>query len=251
MLSLKYYILKSKYLEDNSAGLIQDDDLVFVQETGELYNRNTKFGADDYCIFYYDNIKNSRDPTYNGKITGANNVFIVKSGTVFTVQQVISSGNNTINRAVYLETANNNSIACNTIDISVSKQNYAITASLTTEQIPITFKTINGSTITGEGDIIVIPEIGENGNWYINGEDTGKPARGASGVSLGEIELASYLSTDEGSENRAISQKIVSLELNNVKEEIEQIQNTNVFLTEEQYNSIEPDSNKLYFIYEE
>lgn len=251
MLSLKYYILKSKYDEDYTAGLIQDDDLVFVQETGELFTHNTKFGVDDYCIFYYDNIQDSGNPMYDGKLTNANNVFIVKNGTVFNVQQTISSGNNIIYRAIYLEASDNNNINYNIIDISVSRLNYSLTASITTKQIPITFKTINGSSIIGEGDIIVIPEIGENGNWYINGEDTGKPARGASGVSLGEIELASYLSTDEGSDNRAISQKAVSLELNNIKEDIEQIQNTNIFLTEEQYNSIEPDSNKLYFIYEE
>ena len=27
----------------------------------------------------------------------------------------------------------------------------------------------------------VTPNIGDNGNWYINGEDTGKPARGPQG----------------------------------------------------------------------
>ena len=52
--------------------------------------------------------------------------------------------------------------------------------------------------------------IGENGNWFINGVDTGKPSRGEAGVSLGDVILSHELSVEEGSENRVLSQKIVS-----------------------------------------
>jgi hypothetical protein len=77
-------------------------------------------------------------------------------------------------------------------------------------------KTLNGVSVLGGGNIDVAPTIGENGNWYINGEDTGKPAKGkdgADGVSLGEIALVQSLDTSAGSENKVISQKIVSKEL--------------------------------------
>lgn len=77
------------------------------------------------------------------------------------------------------------------------------------------------------------PEIGENGNWYINGIDTGKSAKGtdgkdgqpgkdgADGVSLGEIALVQELDTGAGSENKVISQKIISKKISDVKKYME------------------------------
>lgn len=62
----------------------------------------------------------------------------------------------------------------------------------------------------------ITPTIGENGNWFINGEDTGKPAKGrdgADGVSLGEIALVQETGTESGSENKVMSQKAVSEKL--------------------------------------
>ena len=62
----------------------------------------------------------------------------------------------------------------------------------------------------------ITPTIGENGNWFINGEDTGKPANGkdgADGVSLGEIALVQETGTESGSENKVMSQKAVSEKL--------------------------------------
>ena len=41
-----------------------------------------------------------------------------------------------------------------------------------------TFDVLNGK----DGGEAAAPEIGENGNWFINGEDTGKPSRGADGA---------------------------------------------------------------------
>lgn len=41
---------------------------------------------------------------------------------------------------------------------------------------------LNGKTIMLAGLKGAAPEIGENGNWWIDGEDTGKPARGATGA---------------------------------------------------------------------
>lgn len=70
-------------------------------------------------------------------------------------------------------------------------------------------KTINGVSVLGSGNVDVAPTIGENGNWYINGKDTGKPAKGtdgkngADGVSLGEIALVQETGT--GSVQRARS----------------------------------------------
>ncbi len=62
-------------------------------------------------------------------------------------------------------------------------------------------KNINGVSLLGSGNIDVAPTIGENGNWYINGKDTGKPSKGtdgkngADGVSLGEIALVQDFSS--------------------------------------------------------
>lgn len=77
-------------------------------------------------------------------------------------------------------------------------------------------KTLNGVSVLGEGNIDVAPTIGENGNWFINGEDTGKPANGkdgADGVSLGEIALVQETGTGTGSENKVMSQSAVTKEL--------------------------------------
>ena len=41
-----------------------------------------------------------------------------------------------------------------------------------------TFDVLNGK----DGGEAATPEIGENGNWFINGEDTGRPSRGADGA---------------------------------------------------------------------
>lgn len=62
----------------------------------------------------------------------------------------------------------------------------------------------------------ITPTIGENGNWFINGVDTGKPANGkdgADGVSLGEIALVQETGTESGSDNKVMSQKAVSEKL--------------------------------------
>ena len=69
----------------------------------------------------------------------------------------------------------------------------------------------------------ITPTIGENGNWFINGEDTGKPAKGmdgADGVSLGEIALVQEPGTESGSENKVMSQKAVSEELTELDNKI-------------------------------
>ena len=86
-------------------------------------------------------------------------------------------------------------------------------------------KTLNGVSVLGEGNIDVAPTIGENGNWYINGEDTGKPAKGkdgADGVSLGEIALVQETGTGSGSENKVMSQAAVTKELTELEEKIEE-----------------------------
>lgn len=78
-------------------------------------------------------------------------------------------------------------------------------------------KTINGVSVLGSGNIDVAPTIGENGNWYINGKDTGKPAKGkdgADGVSLGEIALVQETGTGSGSNQKVMSQEAVTNELN-------------------------------------
>lgn len=89
-----------------------------------------------------------------------------------------------------------------------------------------TIKTLNGVPVLGSGNIDVAPTIGDNGNWFINGEDTGKPSKGtdgkngADGVSLGEIALVQETGTESGSENKVMSQKAVSTKFSELGEKI-------------------------------
>lgn len=90
-------------------------------------------------------------------------------------------------------------------------------------------KTLNGVPVLGEGNIDVAPTIGENGNWFINGKDTGKPAKGkdgADGVSLGEIALVQETGTESGSEKKVMSQAAVTKELTGLENKTEEIKNT-------------------------
>ena len=48
----------------------------------------------------------------------------------------------------------------------------------------------NGSEIQGGGEDAVIPYIGDNGNWYVNENDTGVPATGQDGMSAYEVAVA-------------------------------------------------------------
>lgn len=106
-------------------------------------------------------------------------------------------------------------------------------------------KTVNNASLLGSGNIDIAPTIGENGHWYINGVDTGKPSRGEDGVSLGEISLVQDLGTDPGSEGKVISQKGISLKIKEMEEK-------EVFLSFEEFESLqEKDPNKVYYIYEE
>lgn len=73
------------------------------------------------------------------------------------------------------------------------------------------------------------PYIGENGNWFVGGEDTGKPAQGESGVSLGEIALVQETGTDTGSENKVMSQMAVSQSLAKISSKINHENNVVTF----------------------
>ncbi len=61
--------------------------------------------------------------------------------------------------------------------------------------------------------------IGENGNWYINGEDTGKPSRGMDGLSAYEIAvslgyqgtLTDWVNTLKGKEGKSAYELAVDL----------------------------------------
>ena len=61
------------------------------------------------------------------------------------------------------------------------------------------------------------PSIGENGNWIVGGKDTGKPSRGADGVSLGEIALEQ---TTGSNQNAVMSQAAVTEVLNKNQQEV-------------------------------
>lgn len=98
-------------------------------------------------------------------------------------------------------------------------------------------KTLNGVPVLGEGNIDVAPTIGENGNWFINGKDTGKPAKGkdgADGVSLGEIALVQETGTESGSEKKVMSQAAVTKELTGLETETYPIKE--ILLLEREYN---------------
>jgi len=60
-------------------------------------------------------------------------------------------------------------------------QNDARIVSITQGTDSYTIKFTNGQTITLTNGKTPVMSIGDNGNWYINGEDTGKPSRGQDG----------------------------------------------------------------------
>lgn len=115
--------------------------------------------------------------------------------------------------------------------------------------------TIEGKSILGKGNIDLTPRIGENGNWFINGVDTGMPSRGADGVSLGEIALEQSLSTEEGSENKVVSQMGISIILNYLSDIVSNTWMTvgfnsvldGIVTVENMSTSIIPNKNNTYF----
>lgn len=76
MMELKYYKLRSKFDQDVSSGSVVTDDLVFIEDTKELYTHNTFFGQSDYCILNYDNIESSTGDPYVGNIDSTINIYI-------------------------------------------------------------------------------------------------------------------------------------------------------------------------------
>lgn len=76
MMELKYYKLRSKLDEDISSSAVVDDDLVFVEDTKEIYTHSTFFGQSDYCILNYDNIKSSTGDPFVGNINSTTNIYI-------------------------------------------------------------------------------------------------------------------------------------------------------------------------------
>lgn len=85
--------------------------------------------------------------------------------------------------------------------------------------------------------IDMTPSIGENGNWFIGGIDSGHPAKGADGVSLGEIALVQ----EEGdSEESVISQKATTnrfaeldLKANDINTNLYKISTSEIYKTED------------------
>lgn len=72
-----------------------------------------------------------------------------------------------------------------------------------------------------------------------------KGLKGDSGVSLGEVSLVQDFSTEEGSENKVISQKAIT-------EKFEDFANKIVVLTEQEYTDLPiKDEETFYYIYEE
>ena len=85
-------------------------------------------------------------------------------------------------------------------------------------------KSLDELGIQGKGDYATreelqkaTPSIGENGNWYIGGSDTGRSSKGADGVSLGEVALVQETGTGSGSEKSVMSQKTVTEKLHGLE----------------------------------
>ena len=76
MVELKYYKLKSKFNEDVESSSVTNDDLVFIEDTKELYTHGTFFGQSDYCILNYNNIASSTGDPYVGDINSTTNIYI-------------------------------------------------------------------------------------------------------------------------------------------------------------------------------
>lgn len=93
MMELKYYKLRSKLDEDISSSTVVDDDLVFVEDTKEIYTHSTFFGQNDYCILNYNNIASSTGDPYVGNINSTN--IYIQSGIFVTPATKYISGRST------------------------------------------------------------------------------------------------------------------------------------------------------------
>lgn len=76
MVELKYYKLRSKFDQDVESSSVTNDDLVFIEDTKELYTHGTFFGQDSYCILNYNNIVDSTGDPYVGNIDSTTNIYI-------------------------------------------------------------------------------------------------------------------------------------------------------------------------------
>lgn len=103
----------------------------------------------------------------------------------------------------------------------LNAKNYASVSQLSSKLDTDTYNSDKITFATKDELTKATPTIGENGNWFIGGIDSGKTSKGDSGVSLGEIALSQELSTAEGSENQVISQKVISENFNKFNDIIE------------------------------
>lgn len=135
MIKFKYYKLRAKFDEDFEAASIQTEDIVFIEDTKELYTNGHFFGKEDYCIFDYDAITEQSEQKYEGTLNLNKNVFIKVTGsTGETLLPVISTINNTVKQATYYQgimiDGQNNTLSLSVYTITVNNRGASMTAKL-------------------------------------------------------------------------------------------------------------------------
>lgn len=135
MIKFKYYKLRTKFDGDLEATSIQTEDIVFIEDTKELYTNGHFFGKEDYCIFDYDAITEQSGQKYEGTLSLNKNVFIKVTGsTGKTLLPVISTFNNTVKQATYYQgiiiDGQNNTLRLNVYTITVNNRGASMTAKL-------------------------------------------------------------------------------------------------------------------------
>lgn len=165
MMELKYYKSRSKLDEDILSGAVVDDDLVFIEDTKEIYTHGIFLAGDSYCIFNYDNIISQSGEYVSG--TSTNNLFI---------QYTTSAGKTYITPATYSKVRNLYKIYTGVITDLDSDNNLIMTVitvtynmtgrSFTAEQKQVTCNALTNDYKT------VLDNISQDTRTYITGGET-------------------------------------------------------------------------------
>lgn len=162
MMELKYYKLRSKLDEDIESSAVVDDDLVFVEDTKEIYTHGIFLAGDSYSIFNYNNIVAQSGEYVYG--TSTHNLFIQyvsSGGKTYLIPAVYNTVRNTVKVYTGIITELDSD---NNLGITIIKITYSMTSrSYTAEEKHVLYNMLTDDQKT------VLDNISMEGRTYITG----------------------------------------------------------------------------------
>lgn len=165
MMELKYYKLRSKFDQDVLSGSVITDDLVFIEDTKELYTHGTFFGQDQYGILNYDNIVSQSGDPFTGNIN-SQNLFIqyTTSGAIHLIPatyiKVRTTHKQYVGHSIGVDNDHQILVEVYSITYNVSNRTYSASHD---------YATCSGLTETYTK---VLDNISQEGRTYITGGET-------------------------------------------------------------------------------